>query len=83
MNKVLHRHARIGFFQKSDDLLFAESLLNVQSPLSGGLDSKRRRYSKIGGCRVQTLGRSRALWNVKGHAALSSLSDKLGHPLSD
>ncbi len=38
--RLLHRNARVRFLQKPNDLLFAESLLHVQSPSAQGLDSK-------------------------------------------
>src|SRR3546814_20850341 len=38
----------IGFLQKSDDLLFAEPLLHVQSPSFQGLNSKAMRHSNKG-----------------------------------
>ncbi|MHB1059920.1 MAG: hypothetical protein ACYC0F_18760, partial [Rhodanobacter sp.] len=41
--------------QEADDLFFGKSLLHVQSPSVGGLDSKLRCYSKPGGRR--TFGR--------------------------
>ncbi|WP_414367054.1 hypothetical protein, partial [Xanthomonas campestris] len=40
-----------GFAQKADDLLVSKTFLHVQSPRGRELDSKLRRYSKLGGRR--------------------------------
>ncbi|MCX7515417.1 hypothetical protein, partial [Frateuria sp. STR12] len=40
--------------QEADDLLFGKTLLHVQSPSNGGLDSKPMCYSKAGGRRHHT-----------------------------
>ncbi|WP_234424477.1 hypothetical protein, partial [Xanthomonas fragariae] len=37
--------------QEANDLLFGKALLHVQSPRGRELDSKLRRYSKLGGRR--------------------------------
>ncbi|WP_414367105.1 hypothetical protein, partial [Xanthomonas campestris] len=41
-----------GFAQKADDLLVSKTFLHVQSPRGRELDSKLRRYSKLGGRRL-------------------------------
>ncbi|MCE4373885.1 hypothetical protein LYZ82_23615, partial [Xanthomonas hortorum pv. hederae] len=41
-----------GFAQKADDLLVSKTFLHVQSPRGRELDSKLRRYSKLGGRRI-------------------------------
>ncbi|GGA40911.1 hypothetical protein GCM10010981_32670 [Dyella nitratireducens] len=50
--QLLDRHAGVRFSQEADDLFFSKSLLHVQSPSVGGLDSKSLCYSKPGGRRA-------------------------------
>src|SRR3546814_17215809 len=49
--QLLDRQPGLGLTQEADDLLFGKALLHVQSPCSGELDSRSRRYSKPGGRR--------------------------------
>ena len=58
--QLRNRHSGLRFPQETNDLFFAESLLHVQSPCRGGLDSKARRYSIPGG-RRQLAQRSRSV----------------------
>ncbi len=44
----LYCYARVGLTQEADDLLFGSSLLHVQSPWVGELESELLRYSKSG-----------------------------------
>src|SRR3546814_45785 len=52
--QLLDRQPGLGLTQEADDLLFGKALLHVQSPCSGELDSRSRRYSKPGGDRKST-----------------------------
>src|SRR5690606_21070818 len=51
--QVLDRQAGLGLTQEADDLFFGKTLLHVQSPCRWGLDSRSRRYSKVGGRRAR------------------------------
>ncbi|MCE4300566.1 hypothetical protein LYZ91_22745, partial [Xanthomonas hortorum pv. vitians] len=65
-----------GFAQKADDLLVSKTFLHVQSPRGRELDSKLRRYSKLGGRRRQVVGwamRDRADTELVVQAVLSAV----------
>ncbi|WP_274396013.1 LysR substrate-binding domain-containing protein [Xanthomonas campestris] len=53
--QILDGDAAFGFAQKADDLLVSKTFLHVQSPRGRELDSKLRRYSKLGGRRLGTM----------------------------
>ncbi|MCE4305043.1 hypothetical protein, partial [Xanthomonas hortorum] len=67
-----------GFAQKADDLLVSKTFLHVQSPRGRELDSKLRRYSKLGGRRIyKTLGVSARSFSV---SMLRRLNQDFGEP---
>jgi hypothetical protein len=55
--QILDRHAGLDLTQEGNDLLFGKTLLHVQSPSRGGLDSKLGRYSNPGGGALGQRGR--------------------------
>ncbi|MCE4373769.1 hypothetical protein LYZ82_22970, partial [Xanthomonas hortorum pv. hederae] len=57
-----------GFAQKADDLLVSKTFLHVQSPRGRELDSKLRRYSKLGGRRACTTSQPLVLRSTVGAA---------------